>query len=275
MIGSIGAELLILRNRAGAWILLAIWIALAVFFAYVLPYASGESGDRPARMADLLPERLTGTLIDGYPFFGGAIALILAVMMLGGEFSWGTWKTLFTQRPGRLQVFGAKLIALGIALVPFVVLVFAAGAVSSYVIARLEDQAVVWPSASLLVRAGLAGWIILAAWAALGVLLAVLTRGVALAMGIGILYSLVIEGLLYAFAGEVSLLEPVVKFFLRANTYSLAAVVGASAEAAAGNGPGSFSGPFVSGTRAVAILAAYAAAFLGLSALLLRRRDVV
>jgi ABC-type transport system involved in multi-copper enzyme maturation permease subunit len=275
MIGIIGAELLILRKRASTWILLVIWIALAVFFAYVLPYATGADGNRPAQMADLLPERLAGTLIGGYPFFGGAIALILAVMMLGGEFGWGTWKTLFTQRPRRLQVFAAKLIALGVALVPFVVLVFAAGAIAGYVIARMESEAVVWPPASLLVRAGLVGWIILAAWAALGVLLAVLTRGVALAMGIGILYALVIEGLLYAFAGQVSLLEPLVEFYLRANTYSLAAVAGASAEAAADNGPGAFSGPFVSGAQAAAILAVYAAAFLGLSALLIRRRDVV
>jgi ABC-type transport system involved in multi-copper enzyme maturation permease subunit len=274
MIRNIAAELLIMRKRAGYWVLLAVWIALAVFFAYILPYATGDDGGRPVQIADLLPERLTGTLIGGYPFFGGAIALILAVMTIGGEFGWGTWKTLFTQRPGRLQVFGAKLAALGLALIPFVVLVFIAGAVASAIIARMEGEAIAWPSASLFLRATLAGWLILAVWAALGVLFAVLTRGVALAMGIGILYALVIEGLLNAFAGEVSLLDPLVEFFLRANTYSLAAVVGASAEAAADNGPGAFSGPFVSGAQAIAVLAAYTAAFLGLSALLLRRRDV-
>jgi len=49
----------------------------------------------------------------------------------------------------------------------------------------------------------------------------------------------------------------------------------ASVEAAADNGPGAFRGPFVSGAQAVAVLSAYIAAFLGLSALLLRRRDVV
>lgn len=274
MIRYVGAELLLLRKRAGYWVLLAIWLALAVFFAYVLPYATGEDISRPTRLADLLPTRLAGTLIGGFPFFGGAIALILAVLLVGGEFGWGTWKTLFTQRPGRLHVFAAKLVALGIALVPFVVLVFAAGAVSSVLIARREDAAVVWPAAGLLLRATLAGWVILAVWAALGVLLAVLTRGVAMAMGIGILYALVIEGLLYAFAGEVRALEPVGEFFLRANVYSLAATVGASASAVAENGPGSFSGPFVSGARALAVVAVYAAAFVGLAALLLRRRDV-
>jgi ABC-2 type transport system permease protein len=278
MIGSIGAELLILRRRAGGWVLLAIWTALAVFFAYLLPYVTLQNGGRSMRqisLDDLLPQSLVGNLMSGFPFFGGAIALIFAVMMIGGEFGWGTWKTLFTQRPGRLQVFAAKLVALGIALGPFVVLEFVAGAVCSFIIAQREGATVVWPPVWLIMRGVLAGWFILATWAALGVLLAVLTRGVALAMGIGILYALVIEGLLSAFAGQVSLLDPVVELFLRANAYSLAAAVGASVEAAAGNGPGGFSGPFVSSGQAVAVLAAYSIAFLGLSALLLRRRDVV
>ena len=43
----------------------------------------------------------------------------------------------------------------------------------------------------------------MAVWAALGVLLGVLTRGTALAIGIGILYGLVIEGLLSAFLDQV------------------------------------------------------------------------
>ena len=45
---------------------------------------------------------------------------MLGVFALGSEYGWGTLKTLFTQRPGRLRVFAAKLAALGIVLVPFV-----------------------------------------------------------------------------------------------------------------------------------------------------------
>jgi ABC-2 type transport system permease protein len=97
--------------------------------------------------------------------------------VFGSEYGWDTLRTLFTQRPGRLQVLAAKLAALAIALVPFVLALFAAGAVASYVIAQLEDAPVSWPSAWLLVRAIAAGWLILAVWGALGVLLGVVTRG--------------------------------------------------------------------------------------------------
>ena len=133
---------------------------------------------------------------------------MLGVFAFGSDYGWDTLKTLFTQRPGRVRVFAAKLAALGIALVPFVVALFAAGAVASAVIAQIEDAPMHWPSAWLLVRALAAGWLILATWAALGVLLGVLTRGTSLAIGVGILYALVIEGLLSAFADSVSVLEP-------------------------------------------------------------------
>ena len=277
MIGAVAVELLVLRKRAATWVLLAIWTALAAFFAYVLPYviAPDRAGAPSRPLGDLLPDRLVGTLSVGFPFFGGAIALILAVMTIGGDYSWGTWKTLLTQRPGRLRVFAAKLVALGTALIPFVLAVFLAGAVCSFLIARSEGEAVTWPSAALLLRGFLADWLILIVWAAFGVMLAVLTRGVAMAMGIGILYPLVIEGLLSAFAGQVNLLEPAVEFFLRANAYSLVRGVGASVQAAADTGPGAFSGPYVDSLQATLVLTAYAAGFLVVSAYLLRRRDVV
>jgi hypothetical protein len=40
------------------------------------------------------------------------------------------------------------------------------------------------------------------------------------------------------------------------------------------NGPGSYSGPIVGSVQAIAVLVATAAAFAGLAALVLRRRDV-
>jgi hypothetical protein len=168
----------------------------------------------------------------------------------------------------------AKLLALGIVLVPFVLGLFAAGAVASYVIAQIEGAPVDWPSAWLLVRAIAAGWLILAVWAALGVLLGVATRGTSLAIGVGILYALVIEGLLSAFADSVSLLEPLTEAFLRANGYSIAVALGASVDSIESNGPGSFSGPFVTSLQAVAVLVAFIAGFVALAGFLLRRRDV-
>lgn len=277
MIRAIAVELLVLRKRAATWVLLSIWTALAAFFAYVLPYVieRNRAGEPAQPLGELLPHQLVGTLSGGFPFFGGAIALIFAVLVIGGEYGSGTWKTLFTQRPGRLSVLGVKLIALGAALLPFVLAVFLVGAVASFLVARSEGQAVAWPSLWLVLRGVLADWLILAVWAALGVMLAVLTRGVAMAMGVGILYALVIEGLLNALASQVDALRPAVELFLRANAYSLTREVGASAEAAAGNGPGAFSGPYVDGLQATLALITYTAAFVFVAAFLLRRRDVI
>jgi ABC-2 type transport system permease protein len=273
MIRDVTAELLVLRKRAATWILLGIWTALGIFFAYVIPYAL-DPEDAPGQLQDYLPGSLTGTLLEGFPFFGGVFALMLGVFALGSEYSWGTLKALLTQRPGRSRVLAAKLAALGITLVPFVVSLFAAGAVASYVIAQIEDAAVSWPSVWLLLRALAAGWLILAVWAAVGVLLGVLTRGTSLAIGVGILYALVIEGLLSAFADSVSLLEPLTSVFLRANGYSIATALGASRASIESSGPGSFSGPFVDSAQAVGALVAIAAALIALSGLLLRRRDI-
>jgi ABC-2 type transport system permease protein len=273
MTRGVSAELLVLRQRAATWILLGIWTLLGVFFAYVVPYAL-DPEDAPGGVEQFFPDSLAGTLLAGFPFFGGVFALMLGVFALGSDYGWGTLKTLFTQRPGRARVLAAKLAALAIVLVPFGLTLFAAGAVASHVIAQIEDAPVNWPSARPLVRAIAAGWLILAAWAALGVLLGVLTRGTSLAIGIGILYALVIEGLVSAFADSVTVLEPLTNAFLRANGYSIATALGASPQEIESNGPGSFSGPFVDSPQALAVLAALTAGFAALTALLLRRRDV-
>jgi len=274
MTSSVTAELLVLRKRTSTWILLGIWTTLALVFAYVVPYVTYLNNPREQPLADVLPDQLVGELMGGFPFFGGVLALMLGVLTFGSEYGWGTLRTLFVQRPGRLNVFAAKLLALAVALVPFVLVVFAVGALASSAIALREGVDIALPSAWLLVRGLAAGWLILAVWTALGVLLAVFSRGTALAVGIGILYALVIEGLLSALATQVSVIDRVVEFFLRANAYSLVTTLGVSADDVANNGPGSFSGPFVGGGQALLVLGVYAAVFLLVSGWLLRRRDV-
>lgn len=268
MTSNVMAELLVLRKRSGTWILLSTWIALMLFFSYVLPYVEERS------MAELLPEGLAGTLVRGFPFFGGVFALMLGVLATGSDYTWDTVKTLFTQRPGRLKVLAAKLMALGCVLVLFVASAALIGTVASYVVAQVENAAVDWPSAWLLVRTFAAGWLMLVVWAALGVMLGILSRGTSLAIGIGILYALVVEGLLGALVTQVNVLEGVSEFFLRTNAYSLASALGASAETIADSGPGSFGGPYVDSGQALVVLMVYAVCFVGAAAIALRRRDV-
>lgn len=265
--GMLSAELFLLRSRVSTWVLLGIWGALGLFFSYVLEYLTDEG------IEAMLPDAFVRTMISGFPFYGGAIALMLGVLSIGSDFGWGTFKTLFSQRPGRGQVFAAKMGALAVMLIPFVVLMFVIGAAASVVVAWGEGAAIVWPDARTIVEAMLAGWLILAVWVAVGVVLAVVTRGTSLAIGIGIIYTLVIEGLISAFANQISWLEPLIYGFLRANAYSLVRPLGGTG-GETGEGPGVFTGPFVSGTQALVVMIGYLVVFMGVSVWLLRRRDV-
>jgi ABC-2 type transport system permease protein len=274
---SIAAELLVLRRRASTWTLLGVWVLLGLLFSYVLPYLTYRSdieGPRSSPLDAMLPHHLADNLLGGFPFFGGVFALMLGVLIVGSDYGWDTLKTLLLQGPSRLRVFGAKMAALAVGLVPFVIAIFGAGALASALIAGAESATVHWPSAWELVRAVAAGWFVMAIWAAFGVLLAVASRGTALAIGLGILYALIIEGLLSALASEVGWLDSMVEYFLRANAYSLVTAIGVPTSALADNGPGSFFGPFVGAGQAIVVMSVYGVCFLGAAALLLRRRDV-
>jgi ABC-2 type transport system permease protein len=274
---SVAAELLLLRKRISTWILLAVWVLLGIMFAYLLPYLTLQgdaSGPEQTPLEQLLPERLDDNLLGGFPFFGGVIALMLGVLAIGSDYGWNTLKTLFTQRSSRLRVFGSKLTAVALVLAGFVVAFFIAGALASYAIARAESAPVHWAPMWEVGRAIGAGWFVLAVWAAFGVLLAVLSRGTALAIGLGVLYALVIEGLLSALASEVSWLDPLVEYFLRANAYSLVTAIGVPIEGLEDNGPGSFFGPYVDAGQAILVMSIYGIICLAISAVLLRRRDV-
>jgi len=275
--GPVKAEVFLLRKRTSTSTILSIWLVVTTVFAYAFPYTSYRTGSNEFAQSfdSMLPASLVQVMFDGIPFYGGSLVLSLGVLSIGGDFGWGTWKTLLTQRPGRSAVFGAKMAALGIVLIPFVVLAFVVGAVASTTIAIIENAAITWPSLASQVEAILAGWLILAVWTAAGVLLAMATRGTAQAIGVGIVWGLAFEGLLSAFASSVSWLAWIVDFLLRANGYSLArALMGDSGELST-DGPGTFSGPYVSGGQAAITLGLYLAVFLGVSLWLWRRRDVV
>lgn len=277
----LSAELFLLLKRTGTWLMLGIWSLLALAFSYVVPYLTYRSAGgntRPGELEQLLPANLVGRMIDGFPFWGGAIALMVGVLAIGSEFGWDTLKTLFSQRPGRGQVFAAKLGAIAIILIPYVILPFSVGAIASSYIGWREGVGFLGPDMQTIVEGIMAAWLVLAVWAAVGVLLAVATRGTSLAIGIGILYTLVIEGLVSALATQVELLEPLLDVFVRANAYSLLRPLGGAGngevESAATDGPGAFSGPYVDEMQALVVMVGYLILFLGASLWMLRRRDV-
>ncbi len=279
MLRDIQTELMLLGKRPSTWVLLGVWLALSQVFAYIFPYVTYRNdstatapGGAPL-LPTLLPDQLVSALVGGFAFYGGTIALILGVLTFGSEFGWNMWKTLFTQRPGREHIFLAKAIAMGIVLLPFGLIEFALGGVVSTIIATIEGQTISAPSFMHLVEAIGSGWLIMMVWAGIGMLLAVITRGTSLAIGLGILYALVVEGMISAFANSISWLKPIVEGFLRANSYSLIEPINASTSQANG-GPGSFDGPFVDPLQAFIVLAGYLVISVVASMWLMRRRDI-
>jgi ABC-2 type transport system permease protein len=273
---SFRAEVMLLRKRAATWVLLAVALFQTVLFTYVLPYSSYLSGPAnegsAADLSALLPESVASSVVGGFPFYFGVLALILGALVFGSEYGWGTLKTSLMQHPSRLRLFLAKEAAVGLVLALFVVSIFVVGAIASYVVAAREGAAVTWPPVWDTVRALGAGWLILALWALFGGLLAILSRGTALAIGLGIVYGLVVEGLISGFGSSIGMLQDLAQGFLRTNGYSLIAPLRHGLVEV--EGPGAFSGPFVEAWQALFVITAYLIVFGAISVLVMHRRDV-
>ncbi|MFG1609427.1 ABC transporter permease [Actinoplanes sp. NPDC049265] len=274
MFDDIRAEARKLVRRPAIWTLLAVALTLSLIFTYIVPYAgyagATDAGPTAGRgLASMLPDRLVGNSIGGLPVFLGALMLILGVLAVGSEYSWGTWKTLLTQDPSRLRVYAAKLVvALGAALVG-VLAVFAFGAAASALIAAGESVPLDWPSGGdVLVGVG-AGWLIAAMWTVLGALLAIALRGVALPVGLGLVWLLAVQNLLSLIAAPLlDWVAQLQKGLPGPNAGSLVAALGGGTDT-----PGVAA--LVDGGQAALVLAAYLVVFAVAGGVVLRRRDIL
>ncbi|GAA3948766.1 hypothetical protein Aau02nite_10810 [Amorphoplanes auranticolor] len=269
----IRAETTKLVRRPAIWALLAIAIGLSLTFTYLIPYAGyagGTGGPRADRgLAALLPDQLVGNSIGGLPVFLGALMLILGVLAVGSEYASGTWKTVVTQDPARLRVYAAKLVTVCLAALAGVLAVFAVGAVASIAVALAESRTMTWPGAGDLLAGVGAGWLIAAMWTVLGALSGIALRGVALPVGLGLVWLLAVQNLLALIAapllGWVAQLQ---KALPGPHAGSLVAALGAS-----GDTPGVEAR--VSGDRAALIVGGYLLVFAAAGDALLRRRDIL
>ncbi len=276
MRASFSAEMMKLRRRPSLWILLVVWFLLSLAFGYLIPYAlyrttpAGMTGPlRDQLLASIVPGGWLGNVVSGFPLFGAAMMLIVGALVVGSEYGWSTMGTVLTQRPGRLQVLGGKLAALAVFSVAFELVVFVPGALASSVVGGALDAPADWPGAAEVVEVFAAGFLILFTWAVLGALLAVLFRGTSLPIGLGLVWLLVIEGVIAGFAGSLQALDTVRQGLPGSNGGSLAAhyTLEGLAETP---GVSTVTGP----AHAVVVLAVWGIGAMALSALRLRRRDV-
>lgn len=270
------AELLKLRKRPATWIIVGIWLALNLSFAYLFPYLSyrtgtptGPDGTAPAAqlLAEVLPANLVPNVLGGYPLFGGALVLILGALMTGSEYGFGTLKTVLIQRPRRTEVLGGMLGVLAVVVLALGAASFALSAGASSLIAAAESAPGTFPPATELARGLASGWLILGMWGLLGMLAGIVFRGTSLAIGLGLVWALVIENLIRGTAALLDVFDTVQRALPGVNAGSLVAVLGA------GRGtPGVTA--VVGGTQATVVLACYAIGFVLVAGILLTRRDV-
>lgn len=281
LMSSVRAEALRLRKWPAVWVLVGIWLTANLTFAYVFNYiayttGSGNfgTGDVPgqALLADLMPDAIPRIFTGGMPMFGGAIMMILGALAAGSGYGWGAWKTALTQGPGRLAAFGGLVATLAGIVIAVVAATFALDLAASALIATAESQPMVWPPVSDVAQALGGALLILGMWTAAGVLIGTLTRSPALAVGLGLVWSLVIENLLRGVSGLLDWLEYVTDVLPGTAAGSMAGALGATTEAEGDGAPGVLT--VLGGGQSALLLTAYVVVFVVAAAGTMRRRDL-
>ncbi|SDJ84506.1 hypothetical protein SAMN05428985_101705 [Nocardioides sp. YR527] len=274
---STAAELLRLRKWSAIWVIVGAWLALSLSFGYVFNYVAYKTGDdnfagdgagNAQLLAELMPNAIPDVIVSGLPMFGGALAMVVGALVAGNGFGWGTWKTVFTQGPSRSAAVGGSLAAVSIFIFAMMTATLVLCAGVSVAIAATEGQSITMPALSDLAQSFGAGFLVLEMWALLGFLVGVLAKGPALAVGLGLVWSLVVENLLRGVGSLLAGIETV--------TEALPGTAGGSLAGAIIGGPNGTPGVLdaISGERALITVAAYVLVAAIAAVVVMRRRDL-
>ena len=284
MLAAFRGELFKFVRRPAVWVLVILLLLLAVGLGYVITYlidtfapSSASQGLPPGtKLSDfkvaLYPQNFVKDTFSTWGSLGGVFALIMGVLVQGSEYGWGTIKTLFTQRYGRLTMLFGKLTALAVLVLVMVVSLFAIDAIASVVIVTIDGKSIEFPAADVIVKAIVAGFLIFGFWAVFGFTLATVFRQSAMAIGLGLAYALVVELLIFSLLNALgaSVVNQIHQWFPIANTGYLAESFGQI----------NFRGiprsatPFADANHAVIVLLLYVVVFSAITAWLTRTRDV-
>ncbi len=204
MIAMFNAELLKLRRRRVAVFTVVAALAFAVLSSLVVFLSAPGPGERAAsRGATAAELAQAGGATEAFSIgasFVGILVLVLFIANVAGEFSQGTFRTLLMRQPRRVALLAGKMAAL---------LVFAAAVLALGELLTVAASAALAPSQDISVASwfGLDGLgqaagdygralLGIAAWATLGMALAMFVRSIPVALGIGIVWSGPLEHLI-------------------------------------------------------------------------------
>jgi hypothetical protein len=279
IVASARADLLRVRKWPAAWVTVVTWLVLTALFGYVFNYVSYRSGGAnfasegstaDQLLTSVLPQNVPEVIIGGTPMFGGALMMVFGAIVAGSGYGWGSWKTVFTQGPSRAAVtLGSMLSVTAVVVATVIGTVVLAFAISTG-IALVEGQEIVLPTTRALLEGVGAGFLVLEMWTLLGFLLGTLARGPALAVGLGLVWSLVVENLL---RGVGALLDWVDGFTLVLPGTAAGSLVGSITGV---GGPNAAPGVLdsLSGPQALVSLVAYVVLLPVVTLAIVSRRDV-
>jgi ABC-type transport system involved in multi-copper enzyme maturation permease subunit len=217
----------------------------------------------------LYPDQFVNSVMGaGFPV-GAAIAIVLGALISGSEYSWGTMKTMLTQRPGRVTTWFGRLIVFAAWMGILTAILFFVGAASSVVVASFQGHAIAWPAAADILKGVGAIWLVFAVNGAIGLALGVLIRHSAAALGVGLTYVLAVEIIAVRFIDTINsgAYKWIGNLFVGQNATALLQSFTSPAF-------GRTVAPSIGAEQAVLVLAAYFVGLLVVSAGLLRMRDV-
>jgi len=274
MIATIKAEWRKSRLRPGfligAGVIAGITILVyaANWYLALHPLAT-RGGERPiVSLATLYPDQFVNNVMGAAFPIGAAVAIVLGALFAGSEYGWGTVKTMFTQRPGRLTVWGGRLFVFGIWMLILTLVLFGFGVANSVVVALFQGHAITGPAAIDLAKGISAIWLVFMVNGSIGLALGVLIRQPAAALGIGLTYVLAVEIIAVRIINLINngQFKNVTEQFVNQNATALTQSFTSPAFGT--------TAPAISADHAVLVLAAWGIGLTIVAAGLLRLRDV-
>lgn len=192
------AEWLTQSRRPAHVALLGLGVTMTVLFGYLVPALGSDNGGVPIQQVQQVP--FSGVAIAGLPMVVGGLMVVAGALVVGSEYEWHTWRTILTQRSGRVSVVLAKLVVVAGLAAAATITLLSASAVTTTVIGWASGVAPRWPSAAEVLIAAAVGVLSATTWGCFGMVLAATLRGVAMPIGLGLAWILGVQTLLAGLA---------------------------------------------------------------------------